>query len=37
MVTPATRNRLERHEAHDGQSVTGLVRELRDEAITLVR
>jgi hypothetical protein len=43
MVTPATRNRMERHEvheaheAHDGRSLTGLVRELRDEALTLVR
>jgi hypothetical protein len=27
----------EAHEAHDGRSLTGLVRELRDEAITLVR
>ena len=47
MVTPATRNRMETHEvheahhegheAHNGRSLTGLVRELRDEALTLVR
>lgn len=40
MVAHMTRNRIEdRHNeiAHDGRSLTGLVRELRDEALALVR
>ena len=40
MVTHLARNRIEErsdHLEHDGRSLTGLVRELRDEAIVLVR
>jgi uncharacterized membrane protein YqjE len=41
MVTHMTRNRIEERSdqmaAADGRSLTGLVRELRDEAIVLVR